>query len=259
MRYYIAMPPKSPAKRSLIERLVSEGLFEARDIAEKQIRAGLVRVDGEVVDKPGTRVSVDAQITVTPLKQFVGRGAQKLSGALDAFGASPADMVCADVGACTGGFTEVLLLRGAAKVYAIDVGYGDLDWKIRSNPKVVVMERTNVRYVERLSDPIDLVVIDVSFISLTKVLPVVVNWLAPSGKIIALVKPQFEAERGEVGEGGIVVEAAVHERVIATMKDFAPTVGLTHRATVPSPILGMEGNKEFFMFAEKVSPLLRSL
>lgn len=246
------MSPKPPAKRPLLERLISEGLFEAPDIAEKQIRAGLVRVDGEVVDKPGTRVPVEAQITVTPLKQYVGRGAQKLTGALDACGVAPAGMVCADVGACTGGFTEVLLLRGAAKVYALDVGYGDLDWKIRSNPKVVVMERTNVRYVERLPELIDLVVIDVSFISLTKVLPVVVNWLPPSGKIIALVKPQFEAERGEIGEGGIIVDAAVHERVITAIRDFAPTVGLTHRATVPSPILGMEGNKEFFMFAEKI-------
>lgn len=245
------MARKAPTKRQLIEHLLAEGFCDARDIAEKHIRAGLVRVDGAIVDKPGTRVAVDALITVTTPKQFVGRGAHKLAGALDAFGVSPQGMVCADVGACTGGFSEVLLLRGAEKVYAIDVGYGDLDWKIRSNPKVVVMERTNVRYVERLPDPISLVVIDVSFISLTKVLPIVVNWLMPGGKIVALVKPQFEAERGEVAEGGIIVDSAVHERVIAKIRDFLPSIGLTHSATVPSPILGMEGNKEFFLLAER--------
>lgn len=245
------MPSKSPAKCQLIERLTSEGVFDSREVAEKQIRAGLVRVDGEVVDKPGTRVSLEAKISVTPLKQYVGRGGQKLAGALDSFEVAPAQLVCADVGACTGGFTEVLLLRGAAKVYAIDVGYGDLDWKIRSNPKVVVMERTNARYIESLPDPIDLVVIDVSFISLTKVLPVVVNWLSSTGKIIALVKPQFEADRGDVAEGGVIVDPAVHERVLTKLRDFLPTVGLAHRATVASPILGMEGNKEFFMFVER--------
>lgn len=246
------MSSKPQAKRPLLERLTTEGFFELRDVAEKQIRAGLVRVDGEVVDKPGTRVSIDAKISVAPLKQYVGRGAQKLAGALDSFQVAPTDLVCADVGACTGGFTEVLLLRGAAKVYAIDVGYGDLDWKIRSNPKVVVMERTNARYVERLPDEISLVVIDVSFISLTKVLPVIVDWLALSGKIIALVKPQFEADRDEVAEGGIIVDAAVHERVLTKIRDFLPTIGLAHTSTVPSPILGMEGNKEFFMFMERV-------
>lgn len=245
------MASKSQSKRQLIERLVDEGLCDTRENAEKQIRAGLVRVDGAVVDKPGTRVSVKADISVVATKQFVGRGAHKLLGALDAFGVSPSKMVCADVGACTGGFTEVLLLRGADKVYAIDVGYGDLDWKIRSNPKVVVMERTNARYVERLPESIDLVVIDVSFISLTKILPVIVHWLGPSGIIIALVKPQFEAERSEIGEGGIVTSSVVHDRVIASIRDFLSTVGLSHRGTMPSPILGTEGNKEFLMLIER--------
>lgn len=254
VRYSLAMASKAQTKQQLIERLIADGLVETREIAEKQIRAGLVRVDGAVVDKPGTRVSSTASVTVAAPKQFVGRGALKLVGALDAFGVSPTGMVCADVGACTGGFTEVLLLRGADKVYAIDVGYGDLDWKIRSNPKVVVMERTNARYVERLPDPIELVVIDVSFISLTKVLPVVVNWLSPNGKIVSLVKPQFEAERSEVGEGGIITSAEVHERVVAKIQDFLPSIGLRHSATIPSPILGTEGNKEFLMLAERVEP-----
>lgn len=246
------MAPKSPPKQQLIERLVREGIAPSREVAEKRIRAGLVRVEGEMVDKPGTLVSVEAQITVAPLKDFVGRGALKLSGALDSFVLSPAGKICADVGACTGGFTEVLLLRGAEKVYAIDVGYGDLDWKIRTNSRVVVMERTNVRYVERLPDPIDLVTIDVSFISLTKVLPVISQWLVPGGVVIALVKPQFEAAREDVGEGGIIESSAVHERVIQSTRDFLPSVGLTHRATIPSPILGTEGNKEFLMWAERL-------
>jgi 23S rRNA (cytidine1920-2'-O)/16S rRNA (cytidine1409-2'-O)-methyltransferase len=246
------MAPKSPPKHQLIDRLVSEGIAPSREVAEKQIRAGLVRVEGAMIDKPGTLVSVEAQITFAPRKDYVGRGAIKLAGALDTFAVSPSEKICADVGACTGGFTEVLLLRGAAKVYAIDVGYGDLDWKIRTNPRVVVMERTNVRYVEKLPDSIDLVTIDVSFISLTKVLPVVSRWLVPGGVVIALVKPQFEAAKEEVGEGGIIQDPAVHERVTQTVRDLLPSVGLAHRGTIPSPIAGTEGNKEFLMWAQRV-------
>lgn len=245
------MVRKQPTKRPLLERLVDEGIFATREIAEKQIRAGLVRVDSEVVDKPGTVVSVEAQITVIVKKEFVGRGALKLAGGLEAFSVSPDGCVCADVGACTGGFTEVLLLRGASKVYAIDVGYGDLDWKIRTNPKVVVMERTNVRYVESLPDPIDIVTIDVSFISLTKVLPVIAKWLVPGGAVIALVKPQFEASRDEVGAGGIIADDSVHQRVVKKIEDFLPTVGLSYKASIPSPILGTEGNKEFLLWATR--------
>lgn len=246
------MAPKAPPKQKLIDRLVGEGIAPSREVAEKHIRAGLVRVEGGTVDKPGTLVSVESQITLAPRKDFVGRGAHKLCGALDEFSLSPSGKICADVGACTGGFTEVLLLRGAEKVYAIDVGYGDLDWKIRTNPRVVVMERTNVRYVEQLPDPIDLVTIDVSFISLTKVLPVISKWLVPGGVVVALVKPQFEAAKEDVGEGGIIASAAVHERVTQNVRDFLPSVGLAHRGTIPSPILGTEGNKEFLMWAERV-------
>lgn len=245
------MASKAPSKRKLIERLLSEGILETREGAEKQIRAGLVRVEGAVVDKPGTLVSVDAQITVAPRKDFVGRGALKLVGALNSFAIEPQGKICADVGACTGGFTEVLLQRGAEKVYAIDVGYGDLDWKIRTNPRVVVMERTNVRYVEQLPDPISLVTIDVSFISLTKVLPVIARWLVPGGTVVALVKPQFEAAREEVGEGGIIGSSEIHEKVLSKIQEFLSTVGLQHRGTIPSPILGTEGNKEFLMWAER--------
>jgi 23S rRNA (cytidine1920-2'-O)/16S rRNA (cytidine1409-2'-O)-methyltransferase len=245
------MAAKAPSKRKLIERLVSDGLVDNRESAEKQIRAGLVRVEGAVVDKPGTLVSIDAQITMAPRKDFVGRGALKLAGALDSFLILPQGRVCADVGACTGGFTEVLLQRGAEKVYAIDVGYGDLDWKIRTNPRVVVMERTNVRYVAQLPDPISLVTIDVSFISLTKVLPVIARWLVPGGTVVALVKPQFEAAREEVGEGGIIANSEIHEKVLSKIHQFLSNVGLLHRGTIPSPILGTEGNKEFLMWAER--------
>jgi 23S rRNA (cytidine1920-2'-O)/16S rRNA (cytidine1409-2'-O)-methyltransferase len=245
------MASKAPSKRKLIERLLSEAIVETRDGAEKQIRAGLVRVEGAIVDKPGTLVSVDARITLAPRKDFVGRGALKLIGALDFFSINPRGAICADVGACTGGFTDVLLQRGAEKVYAIDVGYGDLDWKIRTHPRVVVMERTNVRYVEQLPDLISLVTIDVSFISLTKVLPVVSRWLVPGGTVVALVKPQFEAAREDVGEGGIITSAEIHDKVLSKTQEFLATVGLRHRGSIPSPILGTEGNKEFLMWAER--------
>jgi 23S rRNA (cytidine1920-2'-O)/16S rRNA (cytidine1409-2'-O)-methyltransferase len=242
------MPPKNPPKKKLVERLVDEGLIASREIAEKRVLAGLVRVDGQVVDKPGTQVSVAARIVVEGLKEYVGRAAHKLAAALDAFSLSPQGLVCVDVGACTGGFTEVLLLRGAERVYAIDVGYGDLDWKIRSDPRVVVMERTNVRHVESLPEPISLVSIDVSFISLSKVLPVVARWLVPEGVVVALVKPQFEAARDEVGEGGIITDPAVHSRVLREVIEVLTFCGLEHGGTVPSPILGTEGNKEFLIW-----------
>lgn len=243
---------KGNKKIKLIDKLVGDQIATSRDVAEKQIRAGLIRVDGEIVDKPGTLVSAQAAIAVTQRKDFVGRGALKLVGALDAFNLSPDGMICADVGACTGGFTEVLLLRGAMKVYAIDVGYGDLDWKIRTNPRVVVMERTNVRYVESLPDPIALVTIDVSFISLDKVLPVISKWLVPGGTIVALVKPQFEASPDEVGDGGIISDPAVHDRVIEKVTALLPALGLERRGLIPSPILGTEGNKEFLLWASKI-------
>lgn len=245
------MTSKNPQKKKIVERLVGEGLSPSPEVAEKHVRAGLVRVGGQVVDKPGTLVSVDAHISVEGLKEYVGRAAHKLAGALDAFSLSPQGRVCVDVGACTGGFTEVLLLRGAERVYAIDVGYGDLDWKIRSDPRVVVMERTNVRYVEKLPEPISFVSIDVSFISLSKVLPVVARWLEPNGIVVALVKPQFEAARDEVGEGGIITDPVVHERVLHAVIELLPPLGLQHGATIPSPILGSEGNKEFLIWARK--------
>jgi 23S rRNA (cytidine1920-2'-O)/16S rRNA (cytidine1409-2'-O)-methyltransferase len=243
---------KKSDKVKLLDKLLADSLFATSELAEKQVRAGLVRVNGEVVDKPGVLVSRVSVISVEQRKEFVGRGALKLAGALDTFKISPAGLVCVDVGACTGGFTDVLLQRGANKVYAIDVGYGDLDWKIRTDPRVVVMERTNVRYVASLPEPISLVTIDVSFISLTKVLGVVAQWLPSGGTVIALIKPQFEAAKDEVGEGGVITDVAVQEKVVERIVDFLPSVSLAKSGVTPSPILGTEGNKEFLLWATKI-------
>ena len=240
-----------PKKTKLVDYLVAHGHFSAPVDAERHIRAGLVRVDGQVADKPGFMVPPEGQVTVDPGRGFVGRGALKLEAAIKEFSLSPSGLDCADVGCCTGGFTEVLLLNGAKRVYAIDVGYGDLAWSIRQDPRVVVMERTNARHIEKLPDPISFVTMDLSFISVTKVLPAVVGWLAPRATLVVLVKPQFEAAKDEVGEGGIVRDEHVHARVVERVMEFLPTIGLHYRASVPSPILGTEGNKEFLMWAER--------
>jgi 23S rRNA (cytidine1920-2'-O)/16S rRNA (cytidine1409-2'-O)-methyltransferase len=194
-----------------------------------------------------------APVSLTQRREFVGRGALKLEAALRNFALSAEGLVCADVGACTGGFTDVLLRSGAQRVYAIDVGYGDLDWRIRTDPRVVVMERTNARYLESLPEPISFVSIDVSFISLAQILPAVRKWLSEKATVVALIKPQFEAPRGQVGEGGIVTNSAVHEAVVDKVTQFLPSLGLTFRGCEPSPILGTEGNKEFLLWCERTS------
>lgn len=237
-------------KRPLKERVVAQGLAATSDEAEKLIRAGLVRVADGVVDKPGTLVSDESDVVVSGRKEYVGRGALKLEAAFEAFAVTATGKVCADVGACTGGFTEVLLRRGAARVYAIDVGYGDLDWRIRTDPRVVVMERTNARYLEKLPEPVALVSIDVSFISLSLILPAVCKWLLPGAEVIALVKPQFEVKRAEVGEGGIVTDPLLHQRVVDDIQALLPSLGLTFRGLAPSPILGGDGNREFLLWAQ---------
>lgn len=245
------MGSKAKEKRALVERLVRDGLCPDRDSAERHIRAGLVRVEDRIVDKPGSMIEDRVSVSLTPRREFVGRGALKLEAALKHFALSAQGKVCADVGVCTGGFTDVLLRSGANRVYAIDVGYGDLDWRIRTDPRVVVMERTNARYVQKLPEAISFVSIDVSFISLTQILPAVCGWLGERATIVALVKPQFEAARDEVGEGGIVTDSAVHETVVKKIVDFLPTVELTFRGITPSPILGSEGNKEFLLWCER--------
>jgi len=225
--------------------LVERGLAESRNRAQQLIRAGQVLVRDRVHDKPGMGVSVDAEIRVRERLPYVSRGGLKLAAALDAFAIDVSGFVTADVGASTGGFTDCLLQRGAAKVYAIDVGYGQLAWSLRQDERVVVMERTNVRYLDDLPAPVDLATIDVSFISLRLVLPRVAGWLKPAGHIIPLIKPQFEAGREDVGKGGIVRDPDVHRRVLHKILTFAEGQGLRLRGLIPSPITGAEGNVEF--------------
>jgi 23S rRNA (cytidine1920-2'-O)/16S rRNA (cytidine1409-2'-O)-methyltransferase len=209
------------------------------------IMAGEVRVSGEVATKAGMAVPVDADIEVTGALPYVSRGGYKLAEGLDTFDVEVTGKVCADVGACTGGFTDVLLQRGAARVYAIDVGYGQLAWKLRQDERVVVMERTNARHLESLAEPIQLAVIDVSFISLKLMLPAVKGWLRADGEVVMLIKPQFEAGRDQVGKGGIIREAAVHRNVVLDLLGWAGETGWTVLGLAPSPVTGSDGNVEF--------------
>ena len=233
------------AKRRLDVLLVERGLAESRTQAQRLIRAGLVRVAGQVADKPGTQVATNATITLQARPRFVSRGGEKLEAALVRFGLDVRGWVAADVGASTGGFTDCLLQHGARRVYAIDVGYGQLDWRLRNDPRVVVMERTNARYLESLPEPVDLVTVDVSFISLGLILPMAVRWLKPGGRVVALIKPQFEAGRREVGKGGVVRDPQVHRRVLERVLDIAAGLDLGLRGLMPSPLHGPAGNVEF--------------
>lgn len=225
--------------------LVERGLVASRTEAQRLIRAGEVLVAGQVVDHPGTPVPTDAPVALTARPRFVSRGGEKLEAALIGFGVDVRGRIAADVGASTGGFTDCLLQRGAARVYAIDVGYGQLDWRLRNHPRVVVMERINARYLEQLPEKVHLVTIDVSFISLRLILPQVTKWLYPQGQVIALLKPQFEAGRRDVGKGGVVRDPAVHRRVIEEIARAAADLGLTLRGLMVSPLLGPAGNREF--------------
>ena len=227
--------------------LVDHGLISTRSRAKAVIMAGEVLVDGQRVDKPGTRVARDADLELIAPMPYVGRGGYKLAGALDLFQLDVSGKLCADVGACTGGFTDVMLQRGAARVYAIDVGYGQLDWKLRQDDRVVVMERTNVRYLEELPQTVDFVSIDVSFISLKLVLPAVKKWLAPRGDIVALIKPQFEAGPKQVGKGGVVKDTAVHRQVLEDILGWSLENDLSPQALIRSPIKGADGNIEFLV------------
>lgn len=241
------------AKKRLDVLLVERELAETRQRAQALILAGDVRVNQQVVTKAGTLVAEDAEITVRAPLPYVSRGGLKLASALDAFAVNPRDKICADVGASTGGFTDCLLQRGAARVYAIDVGYGQLAWKLRTDPRVVVMDRVNVRYLDALPEPLDLVVIDVSFISLTYVLPVAHKLLHAQGECVALIKPQFEAGREQVGKGGIVRDARVHRAVLEKIAEYAATNAWCVRGLCRSPIVGADGNIEFFIHLDKTS------
>lgn len=235
-------------KERLDKLLVQRGLAETRSRAQALVMAGEVFVDGERADKAGMQVAESAEIRVVEPLPFVSRGGFKLAEALEQFDISVEGRICADVGACTGGFSDVLLQKGAARVYAIDVGYGQLDWRIRQNERVVVMERTNARYVEQLAEPVSLVVIDVSFISLRLILPAVRGWLDEEADIVALVKPQFEAGREQVGKGGIVRDAAVHREVVAELWRWAEAQEMGPQGIIPSPIEGSGGNVEFLLW-----------
>jgi 23S rRNA (cytidine1920-2'-O)/16S rRNA (cytidine1409-2'-O)-methyltransferase len=232
-------------KQRLDVAVQERGLAPSREKARGMIMAGDVIVNGAKVDKPGARVSDQDQIELRARPRFVSRGGDKLATALMTFDIQPADRVCADIGASTGGFTDCLLQNGAAKVYAIDVGYGILDYTLRSDPRVIVMERTNARYVERLPEAVTLAVIDASFISLRLLLPVVRGWLAAQADVIPLIKPQFEAGKQDVGKGGVVKDPQIHIRVLHEVIEAALGADYHLSGLIPSPLRGPAGNVEF--------------
>jgi len=238
------------AKKIRIDNLlVARGFFESRESAQRAIMAGEVRVGDRTIDKSSDLVEADAEIAVAPRPRYAGRGALKLEGALDSFQVDVGGKVALDIGASTGGFTDCLLQRGAAKVYAVDVGHGQLAWKIRNEPRVVVMEKLNARFLssEHIPELVDLCVIDVSFISLTLILPRAFELITPDGVILALIKPQFELQRGDVGRGGIVRDPALQEKAQQKIVKFAEAVNYCVVGLVPSTITGADGNQEFFI------------
>jgi len=229
--------------------LVERGLAPTREKAQALVMAGRVRVAGRPATKPGTTVSADAEVEVIAGPAHVGRGAVKLAGALDTFAVDPAGRVAVDVGASTGGFTETLLARGATRVYAVDVGRGQIHESLRGDPRVVVLERVNARHLssEIVPDACGLATVDVSFISVTRILPALRTVLSPGADALVLVKPQFEVGRGQVGRGGIVRQPERHRQALGDVARAAQEEGYVVRAACPSPILGAEGNREFFL------------
>jgi 23S rRNA (cytidine1920-2'-O)/16S rRNA (cytidine1409-2'-O)-methyltransferase len=213
--------------------------------------AGKVRVDGQLIFKPSQRVFEDSEVSVERGSIYVSRGGEKLVAALDQFDVSVEDLVCADVGASTGGFTDCLLQKGAKRVFAIDVGHGQLHWRLRNDPRVIVMERTNARYLESLDERVDLVTIDVSFISLRLILEAAVKWMPDRPEIIALIKPQFEAGKEVVGRGGVVREAVIHKKVILGVLSDARALELYPFGLIRSPLKGPKGNVEFLVALSK--------
>jgi 23S rRNA (cytidine1920-2'-O)/16S rRNA (cytidine1409-2'-O)-methyltransferase len=232
----------------LDQLLVARGLCPSRERAQRAIMAGDVKVGDRVIDKAGTKVADDAEVFVRQAERYVGRGGLKLEAALREFAIDPTGATCLDIGASTGGFTDCLLQHGAARVWAIDVGHSQLDWKIRSDPRVVVREKLNARHLTRadIPDPISICVIDVSFISLTLILPPAAALLSDGGVIVPLIKPQFELRKAEVGKGGVVRDPALHTQAVEKIRAFvAASTNLEWAGCIESPILGGEGNKEF--------------
>lgn len=233
-------------KKERLDRLmVCQGLVATRSLAQRVIAAGEVRVDGQLIDKAGAKVPVDARIELTAKPRFASRGGEKLAAALDHFDIDVSGRTVADVGASTGGFTDCLLQYGAARVYAIDVGYGQLAWRLRQDPRVVVMERVNARYLEALPESVDMIVSDVSFISLRLIYHTAVHWLRPAGEVVSLIKPQFEAGREFVKRGGVVRDPAVHRRVLEDVTRAMAGLGLELMGLMVSPLIGPAGNIEF--------------
>ena len=239
-------------KIRLDQLLLDRGLADSREKARALILAGQVRVDDQRADKPGHTIPDNARVEVIERMPYVSRGGFKLAHALDHFTIEVAGRVCLDVGASTGGFTDVLLQRGAARVYALDVGHGQLDWKLRQNERVMVREGVNARYLkpEDFPEPFELAVCDVSFISATLIIPAIVPLLAPDGEMILLVKPQFEVGRADVGKGGIVRDPALHQTACDRVRSAVEFSGFLARI-IESPILGAEGNKEFLLYAAR--------
>ena len=235
--------------------LVDKGIAQSRERARTIIMAGIVMVDDRVIDKAGALVERDSPIRVKGRDHpYVSRGGLKLEEALRGFQIDPKDKVAMDIGASTGGFTDCLLQKGAKRVYAIDVGYGQLAWRLRHDPRVVNLERKNIRYVrpQEIGQRVDLVVIDTSFISVEKFLPNVLPMVRDGGEIVALLKPQFEVGKGAVGKGGVVRDKRKHQQVLDRISRFSESIGLKVRGTLQSPLLGPKGNREFFICLEKM-------
>jgi 23S rRNA (cytidine1920-2'-O)/16S rRNA (cytidine1409-2'-O)-methyltransferase len=251
-----AAPARPRGKARLDQLVVDRGLAESRTRAQALILAGRVFTGEQRLDKPGVQVAVDLDVSVRGAELYVSRGAHKLIAGLDAFAVDPAGLVCLDVGASTGGFTDVLLSRGAVRVHAVDVGYGQLDARLRGDARVVVLERTNARHLTaaQIPEPIDLVVCDASFISLRLVLPAALALTRPAARLVALIKPQFEVGKGQVGKGGVVRDPALHEAVCADITAWLDGLpGWTVSGVVPSPLLGPAGNREFLVGAARAA------
>lgn len=243
------------AKKERLDKvLVEKGIASTRERARAQVMAGNVTVEGRVVDKPGTKIALESSIRLAgETLRYVSRGGEKLEGALQAFAINPHGLVVMDVGASTGGFTDCVLQKGARKVYAIDVGYGQLAWRLREDSRVVNLERKNIRYLQReeVKDEVDLILIDTSFISIEKFIPHLVPFLKTGGAILSLIKPQFEVGRGEVGKGGVVRDPRLHQKVIDRISNFCRGLKLRIMGVAESPLLGPKGNKEFFIYLRR--------
>jgi len=257
--WWASMKALRASDRVRLDQLMQSRGLASRESARRLIMAGAVRVDGELANKPGELVRPDAEITLESAPPYVSRGGLKLEKALDLYHITAQGCVVADVGASTGGFTDLWLQRGAVRVYAIDVGYGQLSWKLRQDPRVVVMERTNARYLEALPEPVQRVSVDVSFISLDLILPRAFGWLETGGQAVALIKPQFEAGADKVGKGGVVRERGTHRAVLKRVLNNAIDAGWELLGVTRSPLIGPAGNVEFLAWLGKgtgLSPIL---